>query len=90
MPTVCLKWPLLHGAETAISARAIVFSQEGKRKEPRNIFQLLESNQFQSPFGEAASGDPDPDLTRCVLYEHVGGSKHNRNTFLILLLSNLS
>lgn len=38
MPTACLKWPPLHGAEIAISARAIVFSQDGKRKEPKTFF----------------------------------------------------
>lgn len=51
----------------------------------QNIFQLLESNQFQSPFGGAAS--TDPDLTRCVLYKHVGGSKHSGNAFPKPLIS---
>lgn len=87
MPTACLKWPPLHGTETAISARAIVLSLDGKRKESQNILQLVESNQFQSPFGGAASTDPDPDLTRCVLYKHVGGSKHGGNAFPKPLIS---
>lgn len=87
MPTACLKWPPLHGTETTISAKAIVFSQDRKRKESQNIFQLLESNQFQSPVGGAASADPDPDLTRCVLYKHVSDSKHSGNAFPKALLS---